>query len=285
MGKPTDIEISCADFAFPLIPHATCLQLIAGIGISAVDVSIFTGGPFLTPEEVLQDTRGTAARLRSLLDRYELKTADVFPIFGGQFDEAAMNSPDAAQRNRHREDFCRLLEFALLIGAPGMTLLPGVAWPHESIEESLQRTSEELQWRAEFAGNLDVEVSVEPHHGSLIDTPARLARLLELAPGPILTLDYSHFVYEGYGPEELDVFVPRARHMHCRQAAPGIMQARVQEGTIDFDRLVQVSTQTGYRGYYSLEYVWMEKWNCNRVDNLSETVLLRNVLERAAARV
>ncbi len=34
----------------------------------------------------------------------------------------------------------------------------------------------------------------------------------------------------------------------------------------------------GYRGYVGIEYVWIDWEHCNEVDNLSETILLRDFL-------
>ena len=31
-----------------------------------------------------------------------------------------------------------------------------------------------------------------------------------------------------------------------------------------------------YNGFIATEYVWMQKWDCDRVDNLSETIYVRN---------
>jgi hypothetical protein len=120
-----------------------------------------------------------------------------------------------------------------MIDAPGMTFLPGVTWPGESLEDSLQRAAEELLWRIQLTEPFGMKLGVEPHTGSVIDTPEKIARLLELT----LSLDYGHFVYAGFREQDLEVFIPQTRHIHCRQAAPGVMQARVYEGTIDFERL------------------------------------------------
>ena len=36
--------------------------------------------------------------------------------------------------------------------------------------------------------------------------------------------------------------------------------------------------QVGYSGYVGIEYVWIDWEHCNEVDNLSETILLRDLL-------
>ena len=37
-----------------------------------------------------------------------------------------------------------------------------------------------------------------------------------------------------------------------------------------------------YSGFVVLEYVWVDWMGCNEVDNLSETILLRNLLRSCA---
>jgi hypothetical protein len=39
--------------------------------------------------------------------------------------------------------------------------------------------------------------------------------------------------------------------------------------------------ETNYKGYIGVEYTWSEWENCNRTDNLSETILLRDLLREA----
>jgi hypothetical protein len=42
--------------------------------------------------------------------------------------------------------------------------------------------------------------------------------------------------------------------------------------------------ETGYKGYVGVEYVWQDWERCNEVDNLSETILLRDFLISEAAK-
>jgi sugar phosphate isomerase/epimerase len=56
------------------------------------------------------------------------------------------------------------------------------------------------------------------------------------------------------------------------------MQLPAREGVIDFPRLVRRLGAAGYRGYLTLEYQWEEWLDCRRVDCVSETAELRDVL-------
>ena len=61
------------------------------------------------------------------------------------------------------------------------------------------------------------------------------------------------------------------------------MQAISYEGTIDIQRLVRRLVAQDYRGFIATEYVWMQKWACDRVDNLCETIYVRNEIQEALA--
>jgi sugar phosphate isomerase/epimerase len=60
------------------------------------------------------------------------------------------------------------------------------------------------------------------------------------------------------------------------------MQLPTGEGEIDFARLARTLGEHGYEGYLTLEYQWEEWLDCHRVDCVSETALLRDVLLEAA---
>jgi sugar phosphate isomerase/epimerase len=92
-------------------------------------------------------------------------------------------------------------------------------------------------------------------------------------------LDYSHFVYQGIDQKDVDRLLPHTHHFHVRQAAPGVMQARAREGTIDFVRIRDELLALGYDGWFALEYQWEDGWlDFSRVDGVSETAELRDVL-------
>ena len=107
-------------------------------------------------------------------------------------------------------------------------------------------------------------------------TPERALALLELAPGLTLTLDYSHFVYQGIPETEVEQLAPFARHCHLRGARRHRMQAPLRENAIDFERMLDTLGAVGYEGFLGLEYVWLDWEHCNECDNLSETLLLRD---------
>ncbi len=144
-------------------------------------------------------------------------------------------------------------------------------------EAALDRSADELVWRAERAAAADLALSVEPHYQSIVPTPPDVLRLMERAPGVNLTLDYAHFVCQGIDEREIDALIPHTRHIHGRQGAPGLMQVSANDGTINFPRIIRAFEATSFDGYFSLEYQWDDWMDCKNVDCISETVLLRDL--------
>jgi sugar phosphate isomerase/epimerase len=103
-------------------------------------------------------------------------------------------------------------------------------------------------------------------------------RLVRAVPGLTLTLDYTHFTRSGLPDSASEPLIAWASHFHARGARKGRLQTSIQHNTIDYARVLRVMRKTGYKGYVGVEYVWIDWEHCNEVDNLSETIQLRDFL-------
>lgn len=273
------MKLACADNTFRLLqPWEHAVELIRLLDLEAVDVCLMGNRSHLRPEEVRDDLLGCARRITEALAGRGLELSDLFVIPWTDFETMAPNHPDRDERARSQELFRDMLELAVRAGAPGMTILPGIEWPGEDREDSFQRAVEVLGVRAERVRAEGVRLSVEPHLGSIVQDPAQARRLCEEASGLELTLDYSHFVYQGIPQEEIDPLVAHARHAHARGAAHRRMQAPLAENVIDFERMVDAMREAGYGGDVGLEYLWLDWERLNECDTVSETILLRDRL-------
>jgi hypothetical protein len=72
--------------------------------------------------------------------------------------------------------------------------------------------------------------------------------------------------------------LPWANHFHAHSAKPGQLQTVIQENTVDYEAIVRWMMTNEYRGSVCVEYAWVEWMGCNRTDNVSETVLMRDYL-------
>jgi sugar phosphate isomerase/epimerase len=274
------LKLAACDYTFPKLQWEQTLRIARELGVEAVDLALFAGRSHLDIQEVFADVPRAARRVTEALSANGLRIADAFGQPGRVFEENAVNHPEASVRQAAAEFFYRLLEFALRCNGSHMSLLPGVHFPTESEGDSLRRSADELAWRVEAAAKVGVTLSVEPHLGSLIPTPQTASRLLDMTPGLTLTLDYGHFIYQGIPDADIEPLMARTSHFHARGACPGKLQSTMGENTIDFDGVLRAMQKVKYQGFVVLEYVWVEWMDLNRVDNLSETVILRDLLRR-----
>ena len=270
--------LACADYTFPLLDHDAALSLISALGVRAVDIGFMGDRSHVRPEVALVDPAASAPELAERVARHGLAVSDVFLIPWTDFETCAPNHPDEAERRRARELFERTLAFAARLGAPGVTMLPGIEWPDDDAATSLRRAADELTWRASVAGDAGLRLSVEPHIGSVIESPDRAAELAELATGVTLTLDPSHFVWAGHSQAAWQDLVAVTGHVHLRGADDGRVQAPMSANTIDFRALVDALEDAGYDAALTLEYVYTDWERCNECDTVSETVQLRDEL-------
>jgi sugar phosphate isomerase/epimerase len=276
------MRLACADYTWPAVTHGLALDIIRGLGFSAVDIGFMAGRSHIRPEVVGDDTAAWAGRVGERCATRGLVVSDVFAQ-PASFEVMSVNHPDTAEQERAAAFFRGALEFARRLGSPGLTLLPGILFGQESWERAARRAAAGLRWRVEEAGSAGLAVSVEPHIGSIIDTPARASALLEMVPGLTLTLDYGHFVAAGAAENTIEPLLRHSRHVQCRGGAPGLLQASMRVSTIDFAKMARQLGAFGYTGFLACEYVWSEWQRCDEVDNLTETAALRDVLSGALA--
>jgi sugar phosphate isomerase/epimerase len=275
------IPLACADFSFPLLPHTVALDLIASLGIEGVDISLILSNAHLPVEEVLANPPLWAPRVSAMFAERALAMADVNFTPGRNFETRSVNHPDAQVRREARELFYRALEFTVRANGKHITMLPGTCWPAEDGETSLKRSADELAWRVADAAKVGVTLSIEAHLGSIVPTPSEAVRLLALTPGLTLTLDYTHFVYQGFSDADCEALLPHASHLHARGGRQGRLQAPMKESTIDYARVLNAMKAVNYTGYFAIEYVWIDWEHCNEVDNISETVLMRDLANKS----
>jgi sugar phosphate isomerase/epimerase len=277
------MKLACADFTWPLLPHDRVLQLIRLLDVEGVDLGLFGGRSHIRPEVVRGDLAMWAGILKERIARSGLELADVFFQPWTDFEAMAPNHPDPGRRSEADTLFRDMLELARRLDAPGMTMLPGVRFGDESWDTSIRRSAEALKWRVEAAAKHNIALSVEGHLGSNVDTPEKLAQLIELTPGLRLTLDYTHYTYAGFADEQIEPLLVHARHFHCRGASRGRLQTPFEENTIDYRRVITRMQEIGYDGYFAIEYVWLDWQDCNRTENTCETIQFRDLARAVIA--
>jgi len=270
---------ACADFTYPLLPHGKALQLIGLLGFEGVDIGLFQNRSHIQPSMISGKAAECGKALKEQTDGAGIVVADVFLQCDVDFAPKAINHPDENIRKDVRRQFLETIEYAAACGSHHVTCLPGVCFEKDG--DSLLRSYEELAWRVETAKSAGLIFGIEPHLGSIVDTPDKALRMAESVPGLTLTLDYTHFAKIGIPDSEVEPLIAYASHFHARGAKPGALQTVLSENSIDYRRIVQRMKQAGYSGFIGVEYIWMEWENCNRSDNVSESLMLMKLMKEA----
>lgn len=273
------MRLTCTSFSFPLLSFEASAKVIALSGIPNLDVGAHQGGPHIQPAEVEERAAAVAERIRRAAGEAGLGVSDFFATFGDGFRDRPVNTLNPAEREANLRRFRAIVEVSKSIGARGITLLPGVVWDEVGVEGSFDLAVRELRRLLPIAQDAGLRLSVEAHLESVVEPPDRAIALMQAVPGLRLTLDYSHFIANGYQPEDVHPLLPHAGHFHARQARRGFLQASHREGTLDFPDIVRRLHGVGYAGDICVEYTWQEWRGANNVDVLMETILLRDLLQ------
>lgn len=274
-------KFSCADFTFPVVDRSAALRLVKLLGFDYVDIGLFARSAHFSPFDLEAAPKEYTARVMHDLQEAQLQAADVFVQFGDDPAERAANDPSFKIRNMNREIFSRTVEFCHRLGCRHMTGLPGVFHAGTEAEADLELAAAETHWRITECASTSIQYAIEPHVGSICGAVEPTQQFLRAVDGLTLTLDYGHFVMSGESSAAVHQLLPFASHIHVRGGAKDRLQTSVDENEIDFAGMLAGLTRTGFTGFLTLEYVWID-WNgCNRTDNVSETILLRKHVQSA----
>jgi sugar phosphate isomerase/epimerase len=275
-------RFSCADYTFPVLDRLDALRLVKLLGFDYVDIGLFARSSHFSPIELLASPREYTSNILHGLNATQLRVSDVFVQIGVHPSECAVNDPNPAVRVKNRDTFAYALEFCVALGCKHLTGLPGVLHSEFSEESDLTLAAEETAWRVTECARAGVCYSIEPHVDSICAQVGSARTFLAAVNGLTLTLDYGHFVAAGETSQKVHDLLSFASHIHVRGGAIGRLQTSVKENVIDFPGMLNRLERLDYRGFLALEYVWVDWKDCNRTDNVSETLLLRRALESNA---
>lgn len=270
--KPS-MQLSGAAWSFVGASLRESRDIYRALGIDAIDV-LAAPGFLLDPARIVQDPERESRAVAAL----ETSIANLFFLFASDFSRRALNHRDPQIRARNVQEFRAVVEFCQRSGIPSVTVVPGGEQEGWSHEKSLAVSAEVLNEFASIAAEWGVALLFEAHVGSLLESPQETVLFLERNRQLKLTLDYSHFMFNGHAQDAINVLVPYARHVHLRQAAPRVLQARWNDGKIDFVKVVERLIEVKYKGYLTLEYehdAWLDS---DRVDVATETIKMRDTI-------
>jgi sugar phosphate isomerase/epimerase len=269
------MELAITGWSFP---HCTLEEAagIAGVlGFEAMDVGAYPGG-HLDRSAILGDQKPELQRIQDL----GMKISNLYWTFGTGFAERALNSPDAAIRRQNTDDFRRVVDFCQAAGIPTIMVLPGILHPGQTRGGAIDTCMDACQDLVAISKPANIEIALEPHVGSVLESPDDTMQVATETPGVKLALDYGHFVTAGYTQSDVDALTCYAAHIHVRQAKPGFLQTRMEHGILNFPAIIDTLRCACYEGYLAIEYVHQDYLQTDNVDVISETVKMRDLLRR-----
>jgi sugar phosphate isomerase/epimerase len=251
------IELGCCAFVFGLRSLDEALRLVSSLGFRHVDVSAADIGPRAQVDQQVaaRHPLEEGRRLRQLARRYGLTLDELFlcPIFVNSRRVEA-NDPDVSKRTRLLEQFRRLCDYAAAAGLKSVMGVPGVPQEGLSPDRAWELSVRTLTHMVDIARGSGVRLNVEPHHGSIVEHPARAVQLALDVPGLTYTLDYAHFAMQAIPESEVFPLHAHTKHMHARQARPGKGGCPIEEGTIDFPAIIADLKTGDWDGVIAMEY-------------------------------
>lgn len=271
----TEVKLSVTSWSFPACTLQEAWDITSALGIGHIDLGLlYKAG--LDRAEILADPQAAAARIASM----GIRAANLYWFFGATHFEREISDPDNHARNF--ADFEKVTDFAAALNIPTIFVLPGVARPGHSIPDLLGYSAQALNHMNEMCRTRGIQLTVEPHVGGLLGSPDMCLDLLGRVEGLKLCLDYAHFSCMGFPQNQIDPLAAHAGHIHLRQARPGALQAKMDEGTLDFVAMVECLRASDYDGFLSIEYVYQNYMNTIFDDVLTETIRMRDLMRRCA---
>lgn len=263
------MRLSVSTWSFPHLTLSEAAAVASAIGFDAIDLGYFFA-PALDKTRLLTAPEAYGAELAASLP---LPVANLFHLFGEDLSDRNLARPDGAQ---NLQDLKATLAFAKAVGAPSVFVLPGIINAGQCRSDAIASSAEALKPMVTAGKEAGVDVLIEPHTGSILNSPVRTRELVAQVPGLQIVLDPSHFVAMGYRQEEVDPLVDIAGHVHLRQARPGLIQTKMEEGIVDFPGFFGALRTAGYDGWLSAEYEHEAGTPSQYDDVISETVKMRD---------
>lgn len=263
------MKLSVCSWSFPHCSLDEAGAIAAALGIEGLDVGYFYGAS-LDRDRMLKDADAYGAEIAETLP---VAVANLYHLFGASPIERNLAAP---LDPRNLKDIKAAYRFAAAAGVPTVFVLPGVLNAGQNRRDALAATVAATTPMVDAAGEAGIVLTVEPHVHSYLESPDLAAELCEKVPGLKLTLDPAHFTCAGWRQDEIEALAKYTGHVHLRQARPGALQSKLEEGTFNFPAFFASLRDAGYDGWLGIEYVHQAYMNTVLDDVLSETVKMRN---------
>ena len=244
------MKLGFSTWGMPAVPIDAIVRHLSGLGFDGVELTVLSHHTTAL-ESLTSDER---RRILNLLRERNLQ----LPAIAGHvslMDEDSANH--AANLNRLKQTIDLALDWAGPDGPPVIDTTAG-GLP-EDWESKLDMLVGRIQEAAQYAESQGVTIAIEPHVGSIIDTPDRMTEVIRRVGSDAVAVnfDISHFNVMGIGIEEsVSKLAPFARHTHVkdeRGVVPDFEFLVPGEGEFDYVAYLKSMQRHGYTGFITAE--------------------------------
>jgi L-ribulose-5-phosphate 3-epimerase len=210
------------------------IRLTADLGADGVDMTVYWFPD--TSDQFLNSLRRTA--YKAAVSIYSIAIRSV------------MTQPTPELRAKEVADVNKWVDVAVRLGAGHIRVFGGKVPDGATEEQAADWVAEVLQRSSEYAGNKGVILGLEDHGGitARADTILKIVKIVN-SPWVGINLDTGNFSVDPY--KEIEMCLPYTANVQMKTLIEGPGGKRIES---DWERIVKMLAQVGYRGYLALEY-------------------------------
>jgi sugar phosphate isomerase/epimerase len=244
--------VAASTECFYELPLADCLERLADLEYTAVEVAVHEDGPQLRPSEVAADVTAAIELCRNTR----------------RLDVVAYSAQFTAEGEEYYDQFravCRVAK---------ATKVVTVTVPSGELGTPFNEEVERLRKLVAIAVHEGVRVSIKSQVGRLSEDPDTVMVLCDNVDGLGLTLDPSHYLSGPHRAKNFEKLYKYVYHVQLRDSTKDRLQVRVGQGEVEYGRLIGNLRKHGYQRALSVSITEMDD-----VDHMAEMRKMRLLLE------
>lgn len=223
------------DLAAKKMTYDDVIRMAADLDVDGVDMTVYW----------LPDTSDA-----TLLPLRRLAYKNAVELYGISV-RTDMCKPPGAERDKQIAELRQWVDVANKLGASHIRVFGGVVPKGSTADQAAQWVTEILKTGSDYAGSKGVILGLE-NHGGITEKAETIVRIVKAVDSPWvgINLDTGNFNRDAYS--QIETILPYAVNAQFKvKIRPG---EDGKEVDADWPRLVKMFANSGYRGYFSLEY-------------------------------
>ena len=231
-------------------PLEDAMRLAAGVGYEGIE--LIGRSPHLTADIGVE----RLAMVKKLATELKLPIINI-PSYVGRYGQV-----EEEEAQRRFEELKRFVQIADFLDCRYVRHIPSSGAPDRATDREWEAETRWVRRVADYAAQYGVNIVLEMHEGSLIETADSTKRYLDMAGARNLALTYDvgnlYMARADYSPKALKKIERYVHIVHVRDHAPWGEDGRAPgtlmgDGVIDYVPIVRHLRDIGFEGYLSAE--------------------------------